>query len=268
MRSVLDALHAGDRLLILSPHLDDAVLSVGGIMDRATKSGVAVIAGTIFTADADEAVASSPRVRELHALWGLGDNPSRLRREEDVAAVRSLGGDYLHANLPDAIYRMDVGGRALYPTTQAVFSDPSPNETVWRPLRRVLEQWLARLAPRVVLCPLTVGRHVDHVVTADAFRSIWQGAPDLWLYEDMPYAAGFAPAGARDSVDAALARSRWAVGKSVDIAVDTAAKAAAIEQYSSQLSELFPGGRVRESVDRSLERESAAGPHERLWRVD
>src|ERR1700751_3490451 len=165
---MMERLKPGERLLILSPHLDDAVLSVGGIMERATNSGVTVFAATTFTADANQAVASSPRVKELHSLWGLGDNPTLIRREEDIAAVQSLGSDYLHGNLPDAIYRTDTDGHALYATTTAVFSEPSPKEEIWLTLRSLLEEWLKVVKPNIVLCPLAVGRHVDHVITSEA----------------------------------------------------------------------------------------------------
>jgi hypothetical protein len=69
--------------------------------------------------------------------WGVGANPSGTRREEDIAAVQSVGAEYIHGDLHDALYRTDPDGKALYPTTQAIFSAPSPKETVWLPLRRL-----------------------------------------------------------------------------------------------------------------------------------
>jgi LmbE family N-acetylglucosaminyl deacetylase len=259
---------SGERLLILSPHLDDAVLSVGGIMERAINSGVAVIAGTIFTANANEVVAYSPRVKELHSLWGLGDNPTRARREEDIEALQSLGSEYLHGNLPDAIYRVDSDGQALYPTTGAVFSDPSPKEEIWLPLRRLLEEWLALVKPSIVLCPLTVGRHVDHVITAEGFRQVESAdKPAVFLYEDMPYSAGFSPSALPDTVEGAISRSRWSLRTPITIPVDTGKKVAAICKYKSQLAELFPQGQVEEEVKRYTGLKSSAGFQERLWPV-
>jgi LmbE family N-acetylglucosaminyl deacetylase len=265
---MLEKLKSSERLLILSPHLDDAVLSVGGIMERAINSGVAVIAGTIFTADANEAIASSPRVKELHSLWRLGDNPTLIRREEDIGAVQSLGSDYIHGNLPDAIYRTDTDGQALYPTTRGVFSEPSPKEKVWLLLRSLLEEWLNVVKPGIVLCPLAVGRHVDHVITSEAFRGVQSAEkPAILLYEDMPYSAGFSPPGLPDTVDKAISRSRWSVGTSITVPVDTEKKVAAIRKYKSQLPELFPDGRVEEEVKSYMRLESNAGFQERLWFV-
>ena len=264
---MLGKLKSGDHLLILSPHLDDAVLSVGGIMERAAEDGIAVAVGTIFTADANYALASSARVKALHALWGLGDNPSVVRREEDIAAVKLLGSDYIHGDMLDAIYRTDSGGEALYATTGAVFSEPSPKDQVWLPLRSLLEEWLTALKPSVVLCPLAVGRHVDHVITSEAFRGAqFTAKPDIFLYEDMPYSAGFFPPELPDTVQGAISRSNWEVGASVTVSVHTEKKIAAIMKYKSQLPDIFPHGR---SVERELKRYILLGSHdgfrERLW---
>lgn len=265
---MFEELKPGGRLLILSPHLDDAVLSVGGIMDRARSSGVTVFAGTTFTADANEAVASSPRVKELHSLWGVGDNPTLIRREEDIAAVQSLSCDYLHGNLPDAIYRTDADGHALYATTRAVFSEPSPKERVWLPLRSLLEEWLKAIRPDIVLCPLAVGRHVDHVIVSEAFKALRSGAkPAVFLYEDMPYSAGFSPSGSPDTVDKAISRSGWSVGSPISVSVKTEKKALAVRTYKSQLAELFPDGRVEEELKSYMQAESKGGFQERLWPV-
>jgi hypothetical protein len=109
---MLGTLTRGERLLILSPHLDDAVLSVGELWSGQRIAASLCSQAPSLPADANEAVASSPRVKELHSLWGLGDNPTLIRREEDIAAVQSLGSDYIHGNLPDAIYRTDTDGQA------------------------------------------------------------------------------------------------------------------------------------------------------------
>jgi LmbE family N-acetylglucosaminyl deacetylase len=150
---MLGDIKAKEVMLILSPHLDDAVLSVGGIMEQAARAGIDVVVGTIFTADPGPSDAVSPVARELHAAWGLGDAPFVVRREEDIAAVTSLGARYIHGGLIDAIYRRDAAGEVLYPTRASVFSGPSEREGVRGVLRKLLTDWTRDLGPRVVLCP-------------------------------------------------------------------------------------------------------------------
>lgn len=100
---MLDNISANDRLLVISPHLDDAVLSAGGLMDRVIKAGGKVLAATIFTADAKLEGEPSPLVKELHAWWQLGDNPYEVRRKEDIASIEFLGADFTHGGLSDSI---------------------------------------------------------------------------------------------------------------------------------------------------------------------
>jgi LmbE family N-acetylglucosaminyl deacetylase len=165
-------LHQSHRLLVLSPHLDDAALSIGGAIARATRNGADVIIATIFTADAPPSTFTSPIIRKLNAAWKLGPSPITSRRTEDAAAVQVLGARYIHGGLPDAIYRTDRNGDSLYPTRRAVFSAPSPEDDIAIGLRKLLTEWIEQKQPDLVLCPLAVGRHADHVVTSETFRTV------------------------------------------------------------------------------------------------
>ncbi|MGO4353545.1 PIG-L deacetylase family protein [Rhizobium sp. RAF36] len=266
---MLDKLTGDDRVLILSPHLDDAVLSAGGLMDRAVKDGAHVVAATIFTGDADLQGEPSPLVRELHEWWGLGANPYAVRREEDIASIALLGADYFHGGMTDSIYRRDRDGISLYATREAVFSPPSDQDPAWRPLEDLLAEWFAAVRPTIVLCPLAVGRHLDHVVTTETFRkcsAAWNA--DIYLYEDIPYAAGFFPPGYPDSVPAALERTNWTVRNHVDIDIDFERKFAAILKYESQIAEIFPGLDAERELRNYMRDASGTGFRERFWRAE
>jgi len=84
----------------------------------------------------------------------------------------------------------------------------------------------------VVLCPLGVGRHVDHVLV----RSV---GPELGrrvvYYADFPYALHSAP---DPAFLAAHGLRRWASP------ADPAEKRGLIEGYRSQVDALFPDGQV------------------------
>jgi LmbE family N-acetylglucosaminyl deacetylase len=233
-------LHHFRRILVLSPHLDDAALSIGGAIAEATKARADVTVGTIFTADAPSAAFSSPIIKELNAVWKLGPSPMASRRSEDAAAVEVLGARYIHGDLPDAIYRMDREGASVYPTRRSIFSDPSPEDGVAVALTKLLRDWIEENQPDVVLCPLAVGRHVDHVITSRTFHSIaldWH--LKVFLYEDLPYSTGLFPPGLSDSVESAIARATWVVTHSEQIFVDFSRKIASVRKYQSQISGLF-----------------------------
>ncbi|NLS01032.1 PIG-L family deacetylase [Rhizobium sp. P38BS-XIX] len=266
---MLDKLGKDDRILILSPHLDDAVLSAGGLMDRAVQGGATVVAATIFTADAEFDGEPSPFVQELHAWWNLGAKPYEARRAEDIVSIRSLGADYIHAGMLDAIYRRDDSGKFLYASRKAVFSPPNIGDPVREPLRALFADWMGSIRPTVILCPMTVGRHIDHVITSEVFRSGYPyGNTDLYLYEDMPYSGGLFPTDFPDSVAAAIGRTAWKIKQPIDIDVDFKRKFEAIMKYASQIGEIFPGLDAEQELKRYMDAGDGKAFKERFWLVD
>ena len=92
--------------LYLSPHLDDAVLSVGGLLATQLRAAERAVVATICTADPATGEALSPLAIELHRQWGGPTRPCERRRQKEIRACRVLGGAELcHLGLRDAIYR-------------------------------------------------------------------------------------------------------------------------------------------------------------------
>ncbi len=179
--------------LYLSPHLDDAVLSCGGQIVQWARAGERVRVVTVFAGDVPEEAARTAFVQELHARWGLGENPSAARRAEDVAACKVLGTEATHLDFPDCVYRPGRMGAPLYPTRDAIFG---PRAEVEKGLIEEIGRALGRLGlPRdaTVYLPLTVGRHVDHQIVREAgerwakSRGAVRGL-QIAYYEDYPYA--------------------------------------------------------------------------------
>lgn len=54
-----------DTILVLSPHLDDAILSLGGSIAAWTHAGASVTILTVFTADADKHRSKSAIVNDM-----------------------------------------------------------------------------------------------------------------------------------------------------------------------------------------------------------
>jgi LmbE family N-acetylglucosaminyl deacetylase len=254
------------RILVVSPHLDDGVLSVGGIIERAVANGAEVVVATAFTADTPPGAALSALAVELHGLWDLGPNPFEQRRVEDIASVTGLGAKVLHGQLLDALYRNDRTGDPLYPSRQSVFGPPSERDGVGEALFELFENWISDISPDLVLCPLGVGRHVDHIVTTNAVRRLAAARPiNVALYEDMPYSTGLFPVAAPDSVKAALKRSSWQVTESQVIGVDLPGKLNAIAAYASQIADIFPNGLEFGSVIDTYMRREGGVYGERIW---
>jgi LmbE family N-acetylglucosaminyl deacetylase len=242
-------LETRQKILVLSPHLDDGVLSVGGVIAKAATLGAEVVVATPFTAEVRNDPDLSPFASGLHASWSLGPNPYAARKREDTAAVGVVGGRAVYGQLRDSPFRADRDGTPLYPTRPSIFSTPSQRDDALESLAGLFGRWIDELQPDLVLGPLGVGRHVDHVLSSEAFRRVaLERRLDVGLYEDMPYATGLIPAAAPDTVEAALARTTWQVSKFQFVEVDLPRKLSAISEYPSQLESIFPNGAGFESV--------------------
>ncbi|PKO00971.1 MAG: hypothetical protein CVU43_13675 [Chloroflexi bacterium HGW-Chloroflexi-5] len=173
------------RKIFLSPHLDDAVYSCGGIIHELIAQGSSVQVWSIFTADPPEG-SLSPFAQSLHARWKEKANPSWIRREEDRHALDFLGGTYRHLSYPDCIYRRNAQtNEPIIKKDDDLFSDDYvvENELVLN-LVRELKSRLPSKAD--IICPLGMGGHIDHRVTRLAAEQIGRS---LWFYADYPYAA-------------------------------------------------------------------------------
>jgi len=255
-------------LLIVSPHLDDGVLSVGGLVKYALGIGVRVIIATTFAGDTPPAAEVSPFAVELHGRWNLGPNPYARRRAEDVAAIGLLGAELRHAPLHEALYRTDAAGAFLYPNRESIFGPPAAGDEIGEALTTLLDSWIDEFMPDLVLAPLGVGRHVDHVIVTSSLHRLATSRPiDVAVYEDMPYAAGTVPVFAPDTVAAALEQTPWSITGAQLVPVRLDDKLMAISAYTSQIADIFPNGCGVSSVVGKYMRQSGAEGllAERIW---
>ena len=170
--------------LYLSPHLDDAVFSCGGLMAMQDARGEPISVLTLFAGDPPDYRISN-FAAELHARWGKAGPPIAMRRAEDRLACGRLGASVVHLEFPDAIYRVDHSDRPLYPSAESLFSGVDPvDEGLSDELVHALDE--IDFGDATVYCPMGMGEHVDHLLTRQAAERLgWQ----LVYYADMPYAA-------------------------------------------------------------------------------
>lgn len=202
-----------DPLLVVSPHLDDAVLSVGQVLGGWPGATVVTVCSHV---PADQ----RPRRTEYDANSGFlnASQATYCRRREDRDAVAVLGAKPHHLGMYDDQY----GG--------------SPWESMVDPLAQVV----AELNPQVVLAPLGLV-HPDHLRVGKACETvarIWPSV-DWYVYEDLPsrvlYPEAVPPA-VRWWAERGWAPELGFVGTS-----DLATKEQAVRRYSSQLWALGEG---------------------------
>lgn len=240
--------------LLLSPHLDDGVLSCGGRLYRLARSGWRVTIATVFTHD-EPRTAPSALASELRRWWNLpAGSIMKTRRQEDETACQRLGCESLYLGFSEAPYRCDASGSALYPTLEALYGPPL--ETDLDLVAQVGDRLRDFLAADLWLVPLAVGGHVDHRIVRQAAESV---RSDLWYYEEFPYLEW-----KHQAIEAALDRdSRWEIHRLALDELAFQARFEAICDYRSQIPALFRNpARLRRQLRRSLRRTGG----ERIYR--
>lgn len=240
------AIDDGMPVIVLSPHLDDAALSCGALMMYAA-ARTSVTVASIFTEGGEPPYTLSAR-RYLHQVKARSAQALyEQRRAEDYAALEPFGIECVHAGLTEALYRRrpqagPVPLRArLLPELAYVYPVYRRHVTGGRiagcdtgTLREVsaLIASLAVPGPKVVLAPLAVGRHVDHLLVRTAAE---RSGIHVMYYSDFPY-------NCRNPVEESfvlrngLAQSQWHDGLGDKVSL--------IKAYKTQAAALFQDGHI------------------------
>jgi len=167
----------------LSPHLDDAVYSCGGLIWEQTQAGQDATVWTIFAGD-PPARPLSPFAEAFHTRWGFERDAVSHRREEDRQACALVGAEVFHHPKPECIYRRDEHqGIPLYPTRETLNGELSPGDDDLK-IHLLNEIKTAFPSNISLVCPLGLGNHVDHQLTRQVAEQL--NYP-LWYYADFPY---------------------------------------------------------------------------------
>jgi LmbE family N-acetylglucosaminyl deacetylase len=164
-----------DRLnLILSPHFDDAVLSLGGCIAKSPERAVIV---TVFAGTPTDEVAG--RWDRLSGFAGAAD-AMRARSQENDAALAVLGvppGQIRNLAHLDAQYRR-LDGTPPVDLRSVIAED----------IRQVVHDYGGRVN---LLAPASAW-HPDHQIVTEAALDLCKGGgcsqAELFLYQDQPYA--------------------------------------------------------------------------------
>jgi LmbE family N-acetylglucosaminyl deacetylase len=168
--------------VILSPHLDDAVLSLGGLIAGEVAAGRSVEVVSCFTSGPPLAT-----IAPAHRVFG----DYSMRRAEDERAMARLGARYRWLGLHERIWREPaLPPSGVFPTHVFRTPDRMDDFGELKAIRAAIGELLA--GGSTVYAPLAVGHHVDHVeVALAALREVLGcGAfEQIKFYED-PYALG------------------------------------------------------------------------------
>ncbi|MFD3994457.1 PIG-L deacetylase family protein [Streptomyces sp. NPDC058548] len=235
-------------ILVLSPHLDDAVLSCGGLLGWPGRRAPVTVASLFTEAGPPPHTLSA---RQFLKQTGAEDAEELYaeRRAEDLRVLERLDVGSRHVGLVDGLFRRLPRPRPgtgrltgllpelghVYPTYRLHLSrgrvSPYDDETL-RAVGETIDALLPGSSGGLVLAPLGVGGHADHVLVRTAAERC--GRPVVY-YSDFPYNQNADP-------DARFTARHRLVARGWERGLDR--KAELIRGYGTQADAMFPGGRV------------------------
>lgn len=249
--------------IYLSPHLDDAVLSCGGMIAAQAHAGDSVAVVTVFAAGPQPGQPLSAFAQALHDRWqasappGDFSDPAAVRRAEDLRALAALGEGVqaVHYALPDCIYRRAAGtGEPLYASEEAIFGPVHPAD----PALVDLNASTPPPAGANVYVPLAIGLHVDHLLVYLVAQGWDVPRGRVRFYEDYPYVAQQE----KPAADLLAARGAWNAQIVALLEDALSAKVRAAAAYESQISTFW---RSRDAMEEALRAYARQVGGERLW---
>lgn len=220
-----------ERVIVISPHLDDAVFSVAGILSACRERAEVI---TVFTEG------SAGQNDTWARMTGFADSAAEhlARRQEDAQAMNRLGCGFHHlgfrpgeanersvAEAVDAMTRNRPDGlsRTLV-LLPAGAGGPTPSTP------------LSRLAWRLLRRPWGCMPHGEHELTRDLFwHALAGGRGRRGFYAELPYAWS-------QTTSALQSRLQGSMGCKTNLVEhrhDTSEKVHLVELYQSQLVPIF-----------------------------
>jgi len=255
--SVPHSVSAVTNILVLSPHLDDAVLSLGGLLTRYPARATVV---SFFTKDAGE-----PLKTRWDRISGFTDSREAIERrsKENEAALRSLGVAGLKLGYEDGQYRKSDNASEIH-------------KSITKDIRILLSMYgnerVFIYGPAGFRSPYS---NRDHRILHDAFLEVARDFNsranlNFFLYEDMPYAGQFVKSQRLTVLEFLQATDRIAIVPEVVFlsSAQVNSKLSALKHYVSQLRAFKVLHRDLESEDRDyLIHRSAFGAAEIVYRI-
>jgi LmbE family N-acetylglucosaminyl deacetylase len=208
-----------ERWSVISPHSDDAALSIGGTLAGLADS----VEISLLTM-----IGPSRCAGTCAPLYGDIETVTHIRTKEDDLYGEFIGAKVECANIQDVEMYVDTNG-----SRWAERIMETPDDVRLKLYVSGLKTYFETHRPDVILAPLAVGAHGDHAAT---HLALWSLLPELLkkapatrvlFYEDLPYCQYDQPALVKRLKD-------FNHLKPVTITIDATQKAKGVSIYRSQ----------------------------------
>jgi LmbE family N-acetylglucosaminyl deacetylase len=181
------------KILILSPHRDDAAFSVSLAIQNWLTAGHNITILNVFTRSLDAPFSDADFIHENDRLSYV--SAMRLREDElflqritqSLPRARKAHLQMVDLNLKDAPIRLRI------PSEQLCDTAINPEDPAIEKIRKALTRQSEAGNLEALVLPLALGNHVDHLTVREAVLPLITGpnAIPSAFYEDLPYAAAY-----------------------------------------------------------------------------
>jgi LmbE family N-acetylglucosaminyl deacetylase len=171
------------KVLVISPHLDDAVLSCAEYLLWLKKSNYDIHVLTVFTSFANKNICREAMEYMRNSGVSNQTDFEAMRKKEDGIAMNMLGVRFSHLDFTDGWFRSH-GKTVLYPGRELFLGKVSSLDS--NLMSRLMRKMREYTGYDLILAPFGVGKHVDHIICRNIISEIFNNH-DIHFYCEYPY---------------------------------------------------------------------------------
>ncbi|MBP7741018.1 PIG-L family deacetylase [Candidatus Woesebacteria bacterium] len=175
------------KIAILSPHLDDAVLSLTDHILLWQKKGIDVTIITVFSSFSASKLTTDTSSYIQKSGFKTVKKFELARKKEDVTAMQllKLHKKYIHLDFIDGGFR-EINLKPVYESYDELFSGKiRDDDSYLQKIDVTLQELLSGFS--TIIAPIGIGNHADHIIVRNSAKIACR-RKSLLFYADYPYA--------------------------------------------------------------------------------
>lgn len=192
-KNIEDVIKNNTNFVFVSPHLDDAIFSAGGLIDKINKRRKKITILNTFTKASKPPYTISIKKFLKSCGYVSADDLFKARIKEDLVAARMVKAKVINLGFTDALWRQK-GTRWILPELNYVYPIfrlsiakghiSKHDNIVIKKLEKKIKQSISQRKGTVIFAPLAIGNHTDHLIVRNIISKSFK---DVIYWEDYPY---------------------------------------------------------------------------------
>lgn len=186
--------------IFISPHLDDAIFSAGGLINRLYKSRKKITIINVFTNPSRPPYTISAKKYLDTCGYKNADDFFSDRISEDLKVAKKLKARVINLGFIDALWRRKRAKGLIfrlsklipelnyvYPIFRISIAKGFISKHDAEVIRRIeisLKKYIKTNSKTIIFCPLGIGKHTDHLIVREVVAKNYS---NVIFWEDYPY---------------------------------------------------------------------------------